>query len=412
MARSHDGRGAEASIHGRASTEESSMDGTPTTETQNEPNRRQTLRPEGMQDFTFERFREQYETHRQELFESIQEALQHWDQVLEENRKLQERNQRLQQEHEVYERQVDLLIQERDELKDKIVEMTLSMPRTLAREDTPASTQGNKRSTKLPDPPILTDGKDPKFEDWLSRIKDKLLVNEDHYPTDQIQRAYVISRIGGEAAGFIAPRLRSDSHEPYQDLADLFRHLTDIYDDPNRVANAKRTFRKLLMLKNDVFHTFYSTFLRLANEAHIAPELLKDELYDKLSFDLQKQVFRDHQDPTCTFKRFVTTCSTTDHALKEIDSRQNRVKRAMPTAPSTERLSEPKSPPFPRRTPPASTTYTERQKLLQENKCFYCKQEGHRAFECPKKEQPKNRPTEIKAVEVPTEEPESGKDLP
>jgi uncharacterized protein YdcH (DUF465 family) len=118
-----------------------------------------------MQDFTFERFREQYETHRQELFESIQEALQHWDQVLEENRKLQERNQRLQQEHAVYERQIDLLIQERDELKDKIVEMTLSMPRTLAREDTPASTQGNKRSTKLPDPSILTNGKDPKFED-------------------------------------------------------------------------------------------------------------------------------------------------------------------------------------------------------------------------------------------------------
>jgi hypothetical protein len=56
--------------------------------------------------------------------------------------------------------------------------------------------------------------------------------------------------------------------------------------------------------------------------------------------------------------------------------------------------------------------YTERQKLVQENKCFYCKQEGHRAFECPKKEQPKNRPTEIKVVEVPTEEPESGKDLP
>jgi hypothetical protein len=39
------------------------MDKTPTTETQNEPNQRQTLRPKGMQDFTFEQFWEWYETH-------------------------------------------------------------------------------------------------------------------------------------------------------------------------------------------------------------------------------------------------------------------------------------------------------------------------------------------------------------
>jgi hypothetical protein len=101
----------------------------------------------------------------------------------------------------------------------------------------------------------------------------------------------VISCIGGEAASFVAPRLRADSHELYQNLADLFQHLTDIYNDPNRVASAKRAFCKHLMLKNDVFHTFYSTFLRLANEAHIATTELKDELYNKLSFDLQKQVF-------------------------------------------------------------------------------------------------------------------------
>jgi hypothetical protein len=65
----------------------------------------------------------------------------------------------------VYEQQVDLLIQEWDKLKDKIVEMTLSTPHTFAREDTPTSVQGTKRLTKLSNPPILTDGKDPKFED-------------------------------------------------------------------------------------------------------------------------------------------------------------------------------------------------------------------------------------------------------
>jgi hypothetical protein len=62
--------------------------------------------------------------------------------------------------------------------------MTLSIPHTFAREDMPTSVQGTKQLIKLPDLPILIDGKDPKFEDWLSQIKDKLLVNEDYYPTN------------------------------------------------------------------------------------------------------------------------------------------------------------------------------------------------------------------------------------
>jgi hypothetical protein len=60
------------------------------------------------------------------------------------------------------------------------------MPHTFAKEDTPTSVQGTKQLIKLSNSSILIDGKDPKFEDWLSQIKDKLLVNEDYYPTDQI----------------------------------------------------------------------------------------------------------------------------------------------------------------------------------------------------------------------------------
>jgi hypothetical protein len=45
------------------------------------------------------------------------------------------------------------------------------------------------------------------------------------------------------------------------------------------------------MLKNNIFHTFYSTFLQLLDKAYIVSKLLKEELYNKLFFDLQKQVF-------------------------------------------------------------------------------------------------------------------------
>ncbi len=59
---------------------------------------------------------------------------------------------------------MDLLIQEQDKLKDKIIKMTLSILHTLIREDILALAQGNKWSTKLSNPPILTNGKDPKFK--------------------------------------------------------------------------------------------------------------------------------------------------------------------------------------------------------------------------------------------------------
>ncbi len=84
----------------------------------------------------------------------------------------------------MYKWQVDLLIWERDKLKNKIVKMTLSMLHTFAREVTPTSIQGTKQLTKLSNLPILMDRKDLKFEDWLSQIKDKLLVNEDYYSTN------------------------------------------------------------------------------------------------------------------------------------------------------------------------------------------------------------------------------------
>ena len=55
------------------------------------------------------------------------------------------------------------------------------------REGTPNSqvsinTSKNK-STKLPDPPILIDGKEPAYDDWLAKMQSKLEANQDHFPT-------------------------------------------------------------------------------------------------------------------------------------------------------------------------------------------------------------------------------------
>jgi hypothetical protein len=65
-----------------------------------------------------------------------------------------------------------------------------------------------EKSVKLPNPPVLTDGKDPEFEDWDSRMRNKLKANADPYNTEALRIAYVENRVGGKAAKHLRPRLR------------------------------------------------------------------------------------------------------------------------------------------------------------------------------------------------------------
>jgi hypothetical protein len=53
------------------------------------------------------------------------------------------------------------------------------------------------------------------LSNWLSRIKNKLRENADHYPTKSMKLAYVEGLIRGEAAKHISSQLRDDAINPY-----------------------------------------------------------------------------------------------------------------------------------------------------------------------------------------------------
>ena len=50
-----------------------------------------------------------------------------------------------------------------------------------AREESVSSMVTAKRSQKHPDPPLFTDGVDPTWEDWKSKMTIKLKVNKDYW---------------------------------------------------------------------------------------------------------------------------------------------------------------------------------------------------------------------------------------
>ncbi|KAF2010699.1 hypothetical protein BU24DRAFT_427800 [Aaosphaeria arxii CBS 175.79] len=72
-----------------------------------------------------------------------------------------------------------------------------------------------RRSAKAPDPPLLTDGKTPRFEIWEQAIMNKLQLNKDHYQgqteweTNRLRGQYIYTRIDakGRAMELLYPEI-------------------------------------------------------------------------------------------------------------------------------------------------------------------------------------------------------------
>jgi len=93
-------------------------------------------------------------------------------------------------------------VAERDEYETDYAEAQLR-----SRGSTVKSTKPSGKSEKVPDPPLLTDGKEPKFEDWMTEIKGNFVANADRFDNDQMKRVYLVSRTGGLTRQQLSVRL-------------------------------------------------------------------------------------------------------------------------------------------------------------------------------------------------------------
>ena len=149
--------------------------------------------------------------------------------------------------------------------------------------------QKEKRSRKLPDPPVFSDGKEPNIDHWLAKMRSNLLANEDHMPTDILRKAYVENRVNGDAMRHMEARLRKGAAKPFETAEEMLELLERIYGDPNRKHTAMKALRALHMGSKD-FNSFWSEFQRLSSELDYSPSTLIDELTHKLSLDMKKQL--------------------------------------------------------------------------------------------------------------------------
>ncbi|KAI9037663.1 uncharacterized protein KD926_000079, partial [Aspergillus affinis] len=231
--------------------------------------------------------------------------------------------------------EIEQLVEEKQSYMSRIVELdakVAAMERAQARDcnqpaagtrdqrdETPLSGTGgiSRRSAKMPDPPLLDDGKKVRFDDWQIRIYDKLDANADHFETTKAEMTYVKSRLEGRAAEHIIARSRRNSLNPYKNVEDIMDHLRSIYEDPYRKTNAQSKLRQLTMKVSDRFTEFISTFTLIVSEAELAKEEWKENLYQRLPPRLQTQLDDPSSDPNVDYENFCLI-------ITRLDNRQNQ----------------------------------------------------------------------------------------
>jgi len=280
------------------------------------------------------------------------------------------------------------------------------------REGTPTTVGSSSgKSTKLPDAPILTDGKEPQFTAWLIQIQGKLDANADHYPTEALKISYITTRCGGLAASNIQPRLRRDATKPFRTVNEVLEVLERTFGDPFRKRTARNEFRNLKQGNRD-FNSFWSDFQRLTADMDESEETLVEDLRHKVSIELRTALAADRN--TTNLFELAQTCQYIDQELRDVGRARQNLSRFAPRLASTTASASPRTavqekttttttstsaprttfspaaraPYFPRseyRPPRSPHTDAMKEKLMREGKCFHCQKSGHVARECPDK---------------------------
>lgn len=185
-------------------------------------------------------------------------------------------------------------------------------------------------------------------------------------------------------------------------MDDIIDHLKTLYVDENRVTNARGQLRRLFM-KDSKFQTFLSQFALYAQESELTPTLWKEELYEKLSPEMQRHMVKESYDQDMSYARFVQECHKTANRLEQIAEVEKRLrprgnKGSNEYGAGTDGRKDTKAGSKGKDdTAKDKLSWKEKKQLIENKKCFICKMPGHYASDCDFKD--KGKTPDLKALE-------------
>jgi hypothetical protein len=314
--------------------------------------------------------------------------------------------QRLEERVAIQKEQVSELCDERDRLRDerdRFRDAVANLAINAGANNRQGSAQPpeNRRSEKIPDPPILEDGKKPKFEDWLVEMRNKLNGNADRYNTEIMRRAYVVSRTTGLARQILNPCLHDDTANPYDTVQEMFDDLIHAFRNPHRQQEAQAKLRNLRMKIGEDFHGFLAEFLHLAGEAELPRSQYKAEFDQRLTRKVRELCIA-FRGPSKTFEEYCTQAGSVVQSLNEFDEDAKRYRakdnnNRLSNRPNSQNDAAPKDAGNGGTSKGSKLDDVTRDKLRKDGKCFYCKEPGHMTNTCP--ELAKKKKADLKNLE-------------
>lgn len=275
---------------------------------------------------------------------------------------------------------------------------TPSEPEEPTQRPAPENTLKDKRSVKLPDPPIFYNNSEKdtmKFEVWHRQMKKKLSVNHDHFAGEDAEQAYIESRLGGTAADELMPYLRDTHPDRIDSPAKLMTHLWNEYYDTNQAEEALDEFAGLKLRSGGDYQAFKNNFVRLAGETGQPKTKWKTEFKRRLPTTLQIALAAAYIDPKVTFEQFAqqgaSIALVEKQASAERDPPRTRGSVTRGSRAGAQRSRPGTSRPVQGDKATPKLSADDFKNLYEEGRCFICREQGHLSRECPRKERKESR---------------------
>lgn len=270
----------------------------------------------------------------------------------------------------------------------------------------------SKKIVIVPDPPVFegkADGKakEISYHHWLLQMRNKMTANKRVILTELLKKAYVPSRVSGNALGQLEPR-HLNSTRPLATANEMLDTLTSAFADPDRKQTARTRYQTLWQGDRD-FSDLWPELQRLAAELDHSEETLIDDFIEKYHYTIQQQLATGEEEPTSVIQ-LAKRCQRIELSLKKgcrnkIAQERYSARKADPTATRTtsaapasntqlSRVSQPRikgttaDSTAPSATNLSKLTEDDRAKLVKFGRCFKRKQEGHTLLDCTQPFQP------------------------